>query len=673
MFGQETTLSRGEKMGANIGDFDSVYDIFNRNVVYVIPTFQRPYAWEEKQLSDLISDIFVCCGKSNPYHYLSPIHLVEVDSPQEEMWKNYTDKDNEDILNITNAAFTDDHGKFKVYLVVDGQQRLTTLFSLLFIISGNKVSFLKLLCEEKEIPKIILNPANDHQYFRNLLNLPYSQPSIISKSQQRLNDLFNTLSNINFNTIHQNFITGRKHVSLLISLDPNYGLQTFLTLNDRGKDLTTFEKLKSLFMDYDFNYCSPSNPVDIHNTFGNIYIILDHHDCYVNEEQFVQLSAIDLWVANDSDIPSKAADTIYKDYFRTSSPSTKNVGQNIHTKWLPSFSQLSNQISHLTNLLNGSNLLCNNSSNIVSNRTVEDDYKVIFHSLGLSLPSLAVLLKFREVFSCEWQDIVCDVQFNNNSIKNTLIERINTVLGIISQNEVTESLRNLANNLNNRIQSISTSKNRNISILHIVEMMELIVFKMGSTKPGTYSGTWNAAFIQNADLIRAAKLWFDYIISYGTRDGFYYFLLNGQPDARDRRFRYILSEYEFFKYQKNIHFNKNLQIEHIFSQNINPIISSLKNYGFMDAEDYQKFSELIGNKIFLDSSLNSSIKDQPIHVKAHAYQTQSYARTNVSSHNQTQSSIEIGNILLSITNPLHYKIYLEIRQIELVLFALQRF
>lgn len=656
----------------NSGNFSSVYDIFNSNTIYVIPTFQRPYAWEEKQLFDLMNDIFTCCNRQCPYHYLSPIHLVKVVSPNDTAWGNYTDNNNDDIKNISKADFTDDNnGKFNVYLVVDGQQRLTTLFSLLFLISGGNASMYTIRCNNNEIPKIILNPADDHQYFRKMLNLFFTAPSITSKSQIRLDNLFSTLKIANFSTAHQKFIKGQDHVSLLINLDPTRGLQTFLTLNDRGKDLTTFERLKSLFMDYDFNYSNPSDPVIIHNTFGSVYKILDRQKCYVDEDQFVQLSAIDLWVSKDIDIPSKSADSIYKNYFRNTSPSAINVGADLHVNWLPSFKKFAKQIDDLSSYLDGSNPLCANPSNLLSKGTVGDDYQIIFESLGLSLRSLAMIFKFRQVYGNEWHDMICPVVFNNQGIVNTLTTKINTIIGELANiNDGNDCLTQKANSIFRQIKDVPVSRNRDVSALHLAEIMELVVFKMGSTKPANYSVAYDCIKTPNKPCY-VAQQWLNYITSYSSRDNFFHHLLSASPDIRDLRFKYVLCEYEFYTHSKNIHLNKDLQIEHIFPQDQTAFGSLLGSYGF--TTDYQEFIESLGNKIFLDSKLNSAIKNSLPSVKAKAYESQSYARTTVIPLNQTLSSIALGKELISITNQLHYKYYLMLRRLELVLFALKRF
>ena len=49
------------------------------NTVYVIPTFQRPYAWSEKQITDLLSDMEKAANQPNGHHYLSALHLIPVD------------------------------------------------------------------------------------------------------------------------------------------------------------------------------------------------------------------------------------------------------------------------------------------------------------------------------------------------------------------------------------------------------------------------------------------------------------------------------------------------------------------------------------------------------------------------------------------------------------------
>jgi len=332
---------------------------------------------------------------------------------------------------------------------------------------------------------------------------------------------------------------------------------------------------------------------------------------------------------------------------------------------------LSKEIDDLTSYLDGTNSLCSNSSNFLSIRTVGDDYQVIFESLGLSLRSIAMLFKFSRVYGNEWHDIICPVNFNNHGIVNILKATINTIIGEISNiDEENEPLKQKANSIFKQIQSIPLLDKKDVSALHLAEIMELVVFKMGSTKPGNYS--WAYDYINNSNKVcDAAQRWLDYITSYSSRDNFFNHLLSASPDIRDSRFKYVLQEYEFYTYSKSIHFNKDLQIEHILPQDMSAFGPSLSSYGF--STDYNSFIESLGNKIFLDSKLNAAIKNQLPAVKAKAYVTQSYAKTTAIGKNQTQSSIDLGNELIGVTNPIYYKYNLMLRRLELILFALQRF
>jgi len=660
-------------MPTNSGNFDSVWSVFDRNAVYVIPTFQRPYAWEEKQLSDLFKDIQIACNRPHPYHYLSPVHLVKVDSPKDIIWNDYTDNNNSDIQALTDSEFTKDNGgKLQIYFVVDGQQRLTTLFVLLaYGITCKKfASDFSIDCQGRKIPKIILNPSDDHQHFRNLLGLPSSTPTVKLRSQDRLDDLFDYFTNkVVLSPTHNGFIKSNEHVLLLIELNPNHGLQTFLTLNDRGKDLTTFEKQKSLFMEYDINFCSPPKPVDIHKVFGTAYKVLDRHNCIVTENQLIQLASINLWVTKDSDVPSKGSETLYENYFRGANSSS--VCNELHQEWLPTFAEITSEIDYLTNFLNGGHTSCSSTSKIHTVRTVADDYKIIFNSLGLSLRSLAVLFKFRQFFNCQWHNKVSKISLNNKYIKALLINELGRITMEIKSLKDNKQLIDASDSLNAQIMSIN-DEIRDISVIELVEMMELTVFKMGSTKPANYSAAWDSGFGQK-NINTAITQWLNYIAGFGSRERFFNYLLTASPDIKDLRFRYILREYESFQSGRNLHFDEDMEIEHAFPTDWSAIGHTLSSYKFNNEFEYKNFCEILGNKIWLDSGLNRSIKHNPLSTKAGAYQSQKFGSVIVPLHRQSQSAINLGGKLSGVTNNSHYKYYLLLRRLEIILFTLKRF
>ena len=68
--------------------FDRIDDIPRQNnKVFVVPVFQRPYAWDATQIQQLLDDIETGSRrKPLPFHYLSPIHVVEIDSCSQQEW-----------------------------------------------------------------------------------------------------------------------------------------------------------------------------------------------------------------------------------------------------------------------------------------------------------------------------------------------------------------------------------------------------------------------------------------------------------------------------------------------------------------------------------------------------------------------------------------------------------
>lgn len=77
------------------------HTLFDTDAHYVIPRYQRAYAWEDKEIGQLIDDI----------------NDIDIDSTE-----NYY---------IGSLIVSKIQGKTETYEVVDGQQRLTTLFLLL--------------------------------------------------------------------------------------------------------------------------------------------------------------------------------------------------------------------------------------------------------------------------------------------------------------------------------------------------------------------------------------------------------------------------------------------------------------------------------------------------------------------------------------------------------------
>ena len=95
----------------------SVRDIINQKVNFIVPSYQRGYRWDERNVKDLLDDLleFMQDPNSGKFYCLQPLVVKNIDTNQ--------------------------------YNVIDGQQRLTTIFIILKYLE-------KLLEDENDIKEI---------------------------------------------------------------------------------------------------------------------------------------------------------------------------------------------------------------------------------------------------------------------------------------------------------------------------------------------------------------------------------------------------------------------------------------------------------------------------------------------------------------------------------------
>ena len=80
--------------------------IFSEEFWFIVPQYQRPYVWQEENIQELIDDLYYAFeNKQNSEYFLGALVL-----------KRTTEKE------------------FREYEILDGQQRLTTIFLLLIAI-----------------------------------------------------------------------------------------------------------------------------------------------------------------------------------------------------------------------------------------------------------------------------------------------------------------------------------------------------------------------------------------------------------------------------------------------------------------------------------------------------------------------------------------------------------
>lgn len=201
-----------------LGDFFD--QIKNNNIKFKIPNYQRTYAWEDENAEILLNDLI-----KNPknINYFLGMFLFEK--------------------------------KEKVLEIIDGQQRFTTIFIILYHISNfldnNDLKNLIYLSSKDKTFRLALQDGQNADYFRKMLEGQETKEEYIS--QKKLKNVFEKLKTRIDDLNEQDakdIIENIKNSKILIYLETNTGkaMQIFELLNDRGKPLTELEALKSFIM-----------------------------------------------------------------------------------------------------------------------------------------------------------------------------------------------------------------------------------------------------------------------------------------------------------------------------------------------------------------------------------------------------------------------------------------
>ena len=183
--------------------------IFNSDMNYVIPLYQRAYAWEEKQLIQLIEDI--CDVSKDVNYYIGSL-----------------------IVSKQNNAFE----------VVDGQQRLTSLFILLNCLGYDVPNTLTFACREKSNYTLthIQDLINED---RGILDLDRIEQGI----QNGIKILKQTIAN---NGVEEKLRDNLSRVVVYrIEVPDNTDLNRYFEImNTRGEQLEQHDILKATLMSY---------------------------------------------------------------------------------------------------------------------------------------------------------------------------------------------------------------------------------------------------------------------------------------------------------------------------------------------------------------------------------------------------------------------------------------
>jgi len=238
----------------------TVSDLFGADRVFRIPPYQRPYAWGEQQVKDLLEDLRYT--ESQQAHFFGTILLKDAGQTRK---------------------------SFDVIEVVDGQQRLTTLQILIHeclresnLESATNTRLLQQYLRVDDVPRLTPSSFDDHFYQDVILGdqqypAASSTPSQerLLKAKERVRAYIGGLGPEEAAKVLDQ-VKRMKVLVYTVATDGEAAI-IFETNNDRGMPLGTLDKTKSFLMQHLYNKVElPEDLLKwINDEFSTIYTMLD--------------------------------------------------------------------------------------------------------------------------------------------------------------------------------------------------------------------------------------------------------------------------------------------------------------------------------------------------------------------------------------------------------------
>ncbi|EKQ71900.1 hypothetical protein HMPREF1391_01125 [Helicobacter pylori GAM100Ai] len=177
----------------------------------------------------------------------------------------------------------------KLYDIIDGQQRTTTIFMLLHVLASkqnekDKQETRKYLYQKGEL-KLEVAPQNQ-SFFKTLLeaaekeNISHCEKDADTEGKQNLFEVLKAIldkvSKLNKEEVNERLEALLEMVLMRFEEpDPGKAIRTFQSVNDRGVPLLLLDKLKSLLIYYSNTFCDGKRGLDqfIIDHFGEIFKI----------------------------------------------------------------------------------------------------------------------------------------------------------------------------------------------------------------------------------------------------------------------------------------------------------------------------------------------------------------------------------------------------------------
>ncbi|GHR86626.1 hypothetical protein VN0664_14570 [Helicobacter pylori] len=228
--------------------------------VFEIPSYQRGYAWQERQLKDFWNDLEHVSKLGNQFHYMHSLTLREIENELE----------------------------YSAFEIIDGQQRLATSLILLGLLAKTTQN------KDPKYSLINLEPILSYKYyglseaFRAITeeekDLEAFKTSFYAKNLIDAYAFFKEkISDTPVGTLEKMFdALIKKMLFSVVELNDNRidPFSSFETINNRGKDLSTLELLKNRLHFVAHKICEGKKleklQNEINDTYTRIYYDLRH-------------------------------------------------------------------------------------------------------------------------------------------------------------------------------------------------------------------------------------------------------------------------------------------------------------------------------------------------------------------------------------------------------------
>jgi len=509
---------------------EQIGSIFKGNR-FVIPTYQRKYSWTTAERKALWQDIEESI-KDKMNHFIGTLSFKE---------------------NVTKGLSTD-----TTYEIIDGQQRITTLFILLKVLidklpeGDEKSDLMKAFIGKRDKLKLCPLGTDSHFFQQLLFDFDTIKIDEVKKRSQKFmfnakTDFQGLSSSLSYKEIETRIIFIRDQLKVLVFNVESQAqaVKMFTIINDRGLPLRILDKTKSILMLFSTLHLSERLNDQINEAFE---IIFDSYDALLLlKEKLGILGRLE-------------ENTIFTQHYYSS------------RKFFPS----------TWNNRDGSDAVFNNLKLRLDE--LKDDGKVLTEFIEDYLTDF-------QNFAKSYTDLITETRTTEEYKKPFLyLEFSGTLYPVLVRLYM---------------------QNKLLPLIPILESIEVRVYKLRGTNP-IADIYWLSSELNSQDLpIEVIK---DRLIEFGDRFVNDHVFKNYLNNAiyRNGAVKYILSEYS--KSDPKLELYKLLQVEHIFSSNPN---YDPKAYGFVEDYDYEK--DRLGNLCLLEQNLNDGLSNKPPINKVSGY------------------------------------------------------